>query len=94
MQHSLFKNIFPNYKRKLDTNTHITIKSYSNNQIQVFGQCTTAVKFEKGHDPIDLTLTIIQDIDECKVVHPSAFYHQHSEPVSEETSPVTLRVFY
>jgi hypothetical protein len=65
MQHSLFKNIFPDYKRKLDTNTHITIKSYSNNQIQVFGQCTTAVKFEKGHNPVDLTLTIIQDIDEA-----------------------------
>jgi hypothetical protein len=36
MQINLFKNIFPDYKKKLEQTTHISIKSYSNNQIKVF----------------------------------------------------------
>jgi hypothetical protein len=65
MQINLFKNIFPDYKKRLEQTTHISIKSYSNNQIKVFGQCKTAVKFEKGQDPIELILTVIEDINEA-----------------------------
>jgi Reverse transcriptase (RNA-dependent DNA polymerase)/RNase H-like domain found in reverse transcriptase/Integrase zinc binding domain len=64
MQISLFKNIFPDYKKRLEENTNLTIKSYSDNQIKVFGQCKTAVKFEKYQEPVDLILTVIEDINE------------------------------
>jgi hypothetical protein len=64
MQISLFKNIFPDFKKKLDEKPNTIIKSYSDNQIEVYGQCKTAVKFEKGQEPVDLTITVIEDINE------------------------------
>jgi hypothetical protein len=63
MQISLFKNIFPDHKKRLEENTNITIKSYSDNQINVHGLCKTAVKFKKGHEPIELILMVIEDIN-------------------------------
>jgi hypothetical protein len=67
IQFSLFKKLFPDYKKRLGDNKrhNISIKSFSNNKIEVFGQCLTSVKFHRDHKAIDLTLTVIQDITEA-----------------------------
>jgi hypothetical protein len=65
IQLSLFRKLFPDYNRKLTKGSNITIKSYSNNKIEVHGQCKVAVKFSKSQGTIDLILTVIQDITEA-----------------------------
>jgi hypothetical protein len=110
MQINLFKNIFPDYKKILEENPNITIKSYSDNQIKVYGQCKTAVKFLKGFEPVELTLTVIEDINEsvpqflfgndslrktlALIAYTGDINNPEPEIVIQRPTPLVLKTYY
>ncbi len=63
MQLNLFKRLFKNYKNYLKNEDSLTIKSYSDNDLTVLGQCPLRVKFEPLGQQIILTIIIVKDIN-------------------------------
>ena len=62
MQLDLFKRLFKNYKNYLKNEDSLTIKSYSDNDLTVLGQCPLRVKFEPLGQQIILTIIVVKDI--------------------------------
>ena len=63
MQLDLFKRLFKNYKNYLKNEDSLTIKSYSDNDLTVLGQCPLRVKFQPLGQQIILTIIIVKDIN-------------------------------
>ena len=63
MQYSLFKKLFKNYKNLIQKNNNLKIKSYSDTDLKVIGQCPLNIKFTQTGDPVKIDLTIVQDIN-------------------------------
>ena len=63
MQFGLFKKIFKYHKNLIKKDPNLTIKNYSNNELQIIGQCPLHIKFKLNENTIMINLTIVHDIN-------------------------------